>query len=79
LITRDVATNFWTTPVIADARGAGTLEMIGLSWSQGDTPGTPRWRDLEWHLLRMDLGAKTPAFRAWAAYMGTATDGHFRH
>jgi outer membrane protein assembly factor BamB len=77
LITHEIATNFWTTPVIVDARGAGTLEMIGLSWRQGDTPGVPSWRDVQWQLLRMELGAKTPAFRSWAAYMGTTTDGHY--
>jgi outer membrane protein assembly factor BamB len=77
LIRHEVTTNFWTTPVIVDARGSGTLEMIGLSWRQGDTPGTPTWRDVQWQLLRMDLGAKTPAFRSWAAYMGTTTDGHY--
>ena len=33
LIAHDVPTNIWTTPVIADPRGTGTLEMIGLAWS----------------------------------------------
>lgn len=33
LIAHDVPTNLWTTPVIADPRGTGTLEMIGLAWS----------------------------------------------
>lgn len=77
LITHEVATNYWSTPAIVDARGAGTLELIGLSWHQGDNTGAPGWRDVQWQLLRMDLGAKAPAFRSWAAYMGTGTDGHY--
>ncbi|MGH7500486.1 MAG: hypothetical protein ACREL7_01900 [Longimicrobiales bacterium] len=78
LITHDVATNFWSTPVIADARGAGTLELIGLSWLQKETFGPPGWRDLRWQLLRMDLGVEAPSFRGWAGYMGTNADGIYR-
>jgi hypothetical protein len=33
VIAHDVPTNLWTTPVIADPRGKGTLELIGLAWS----------------------------------------------
>ncbi|MGH7504431.1 MAG: hypothetical protein ACRELX_02220, partial [Longimicrobiales bacterium] len=77
LIAHDVPTNFWSTPVIADPRGTGTLELIGLSWRQDENPGQPDWRDLHWQLLRMDLGASTPTFRSWAGYMGTAADGKY--
>jgi hypothetical protein len=77
LTTHEVAANFWTTPLIVDARGAGTLEMIGLSWRQAAKPGTPAWQNVEWQLLRMNLSAKQPAVRSWAAYMGTASDGHY--
>lgn len=78
LIAQDVPTNVATTPVIADPRRSGTLELIGLSWSIGPGEGTPDWRDLRSQLFRVDLSARTPALRSWAAYMGTATDGQYR-
>ena len=78
LITHDVATTFGSTPVIADVRGTGTLELIGLSWSMLTNPSAPpSWRDLRSHLHRLDLNAKAPASRSWAAYMGTETDGQY--
>lgn len=78
LTTHNVPTTFGTTPVIADPRKTGTLELIGLSWNMLPNPGAPAgWRDLRSHLLRMDLSAKTPAFIGWGAYMGTATDGQY--
>lgn len=80
LITHDLATNFWSTPLVADPRGAGTLELIGVTWSQAsDTGGeAPTWRDLSWEMFRLDLDAGTPPFRSWAGYMGTTTDGVYR-
>lgn len=79
LITRDVPTTLGSTPVIADPRKTGTLELIGLSWTVETRPDAPSdWRDQRSHLLRLDLSAKTPAFSSWAAYMGTHTDGHYR-
>lgn len=77
LITQDTPTNFGSTPVIADPRGTGTLELIGLSWSILNPSDTTDWRDLRWQLLRLDLSAATPAFRSWAGYMGTAADGRY--
>ena len=78
LIVHDVAMTFGTTPVIADPRKTGTLELIGLAWKMKPNPmAPPGWRDLETYLLRMDLSAKTPAFISWGAYMGTATDGQY--
>lgn len=75
LITHDLATNFWSTPAVADPRGTGTLELIGVTWSQGpDTGEEPTWRDLSWQMFRMDLNAPTPDFLAWAGYMGTHGD-----
>jgi hypothetical protein len=41
LIAHDVPTNLWTTPVIADPRGTGKLEMIGLAWSLRTDPRQP--------------------------------------
>ncbi len=75
LLDHDLGTTFWSTPVIADPRHTGTLEMIGLSWSQAAGQGAASWRDLHWHLLRMNLNAKTPEFRGWAGYMGTQWNG----
>ena len=78
LIAHDVATNLWSTPVVADIRGTGTLELIALSWLQGIRgDGSMERPDLQWQLLRLDLSAKTPAFRGWAGYMGTETDGAY--
>jgi hypothetical protein len=94
LITYDLPTTFATTPVIADPRRTGSLEMIGLAWQiHGDstaaaesgsaTPVEPDsvttpWRHMRWQLLRLDLTAPPPDFRSWAGYMGTQTDGRFR-
>jgi hypothetical protein len=77
LIAHEVPTNFATTPHIADPRGVGRLELIGLSWTIASGTQAPNWRDFRSQLLRMDLSAPAPAFRSWAAYMGTATDGHY--
>ncbi|MEX2284183.1 MAG: hypothetical protein WEE89_16975 [Gemmatimonadota bacterium] len=77
LITYDLPTNYWTTPVIADARGKGSLELIGLSWLQ-DADTIPEWTGVQWHLLRLDLNAKPPETMTWSAYMGTHSDGHYR-
>src|SRR5690606_11394162 len=93
LITYDLPTIFATTPVIADPRRTGSLEMIGLAWQlQADSPraaqpraATPAppdsttlpWQSMRWQLLRIDLSASPPESRSWAAYMGTRTDGHF--
>ena len=78
LITRDVPTILGSTPVVADPRRTGTLELIALSWTVETHPDAPSdWRDQRSHLLRLDLAAKTPAFRTWAAYMGTDTDGRY--
>jgi outer membrane protein assembly factor BamB len=74
LITYDVPTNYWTTPVIADAARRGRLELIGLSWLQ-DTDTVPEWTGVQWQLSRLDLNAKTPEFMSWSAYMGTHSDG----
>jgi outer membrane protein assembly factor BamB len=78
LITHDVAANFWGTPIIAGARGKGTLELIGLAWRKGSNDTVPAWKDLQWQLFRLDLSAKTPGFRGWAGYMGTDADGRYR-
>jgi hypothetical protein len=77
LIAHDVPYNFTTTPVIADPRRHGTLELIGVAWEITPGEGTPDWRRLQTRLMRMDLGAPVPAFRAWAEYMGTNRDGTY--
>lgn len=77
LITHDVAGNLATTPVVADPRGSGTLELIALSWTIDTGSGPAGWRDLRSHLLRLDLSAADPGVRAWAAYMGTQADGYY--
>ncbi len=78
LITHDLSTIFWSTPVVADPRHTGTLEMIGLSWTQAPGEGQSTWRDLHWQMLRLNLNAPTPTFRSWAGYMGTDWDGIWR-
>lgn len=79
LISRDVPMNFGTTPVIADPRRTGALELIGLAWrmSEGE-PDAPVWKGLQWQLLRLDLSARTPGFISWGGYMGTDHDGWYR-
>lgn len=77
LATHELPDNFWSTPLVADPRGTGRLEMIGLAWRAG-TEGTAARPDLHWRLLRLDLSAPAPAFRSWAGYMGTTHDGHYR-
>ena len=76
LIAHDFNANFWSTPAIADIRGKGSLEMIGLTWLAGNQ-GTNGRPDLTWKLLRLDLSAKPPASRSWAGYMGTSNDGEY--
>jgi hypothetical protein len=75
LLAHDVATNLWSTPTIADVRSTGKLELIALSWLAGTRGGSMARPDLSWQLQRLDLSAKTPQFRSWASYMGTAWDG----
>jgi outer membrane protein assembly factor BamB len=78
LIAHDVPTNLWSTPAIADVRGTGTLELIAVSWLQGlRGDGSMERPDYQWQLLRLDLSAKTPAFRSWAGYMGTLADAQY--
>ena len=79
LITHDAPGYFTSTPHIADPRGTGTLELIGLSWTNAVENGAiADWWNLSSELLRMDLNADVPAVRAWAAYMGTTMDGQYR-
>jgi hypothetical protein len=77
LITHDVPDNLATTPVIADPRHTGKLELIGLSWNIDQTAEETDWRALRWQLLRLDLSATAPPLRGWAGYMGSAGDGHY--
>jgi hypothetical protein len=80
LIAHDLALNLWSTPVVADVRGKGTLELAGPAWRILEGPGSdtlPAWRNLRWTLLRLDLSAKAPAAPTWGAYMGTATDARY--
>jgi outer membrane protein assembly factor BamB len=78
LVIHDAPGYFTSTPHIADPRDNGTLELIGLSWTNASDDGRiANWRNLHSEMLRMDLSADVPAFRAWAAYMGTAMDGQY--
>ncbi|HEX6938085.1 MAG TPA: hypothetical protein VF158_01640 [Longimicrobiales bacterium] len=77
LLTHDIPANLGGTPAIADPRGVGRLELIGLSWHILESAGPPDWRHLRWSLLRLDLAAPPPPVRSWAAYMGTAADGRY--
>ncbi len=79
LATHDLPANLWSTPAVADPRGTGKLELIALSWIAGTQGGTMAHPDLTWQLHRLDLSSTTPAFRSWAGYMGTATDGQFHN
>jgi hypothetical protein len=78
LRTHDVETNYWTTPIVADVLGRGSLELIGLSWRVGENRETAAWRDLQWQLTRRHLTSQVPAQRSWAGYMGTSSDGQYR-
>ena len=75
LITHDLTDNFATTPVIADPRHTGKLELIGLSWNIDQAAENTDWRALRWQLLRLDLSAPALPFRSWAGYMGTMANG----
>jgi len=77
LLRHDLKQNIFGTPAIVDIRHTGTLELIGLSWLNGSGNGTPEKPDQTWQLFRLDLSSKTPDFRSWAGYMGTATDGGY--
>ena len=77
LVTHDVSGNMASTPLIADPRQTGTLELIALSWHIGPGAGAPDWRNMSWELTRLDLGAPTPPLMAWAGYMGTAANGRY--
>ena len=78
LITHDVSANLWSTPAVADVRGTGTLELVALAWLQGVRgDGSMERPDYRWHLMRLDLSAKTPPVRSWAGYMGTDADGQY--
>lgn len=83
VITYDVLTNIASTPVIADPRDTGALELISLSWAvdpdflaQGDTI-PPAWSDFRWQLFRLDLSASPPPQNSWAGYMGSAGNGRY--
>jgi hypothetical protein len=67
-----------TTPLLADPRRTGTLELIGVAWEITPGEGTPDWRRLRTRLLRLDLGVPTPPFLSWAEYMGSNRDGTYR-
>ncbi|HZD04356.1 MAG TPA: hypothetical protein VE173_05550, partial [Longimicrobiales bacterium] len=78
LVTHDLTSDFWSTPAVADPRSTGTLELIGVTWSQGPSTGEePTWRDLSWEMFRMDLSAPVPASLSWAGYMGTVNDAEY--
>ena len=78
LVTHDLGANYSGTPVVADPRGVGSLEMIGVSGEIAPHGmGEARAEDVRSHLLRLDLNAKPPAFFAWSSYMGTRNDGRY--
>ena len=78
LVTHDLGANYSGTPVVADPRGGGSLEMIGVSGEIAPHGmGEARAEDVRSHLLRLDLNAKPPAFFAWSSYMGTRNDGRY--
>ncbi|AHG92391.1 FG-GAP repeat protein (plasmid) [Gemmatirosa kalamazoonensis] len=76
LASHDVPDNLWSTPVVADPRRTGTLELIGVSWRMGPN-GIASLPDVQWQLLRLDLSAKTPSAITWGGYMGTTADGRY--
>ena len=81
LAIHDVPANFTATPHIADPRQSGSLELIGVAWHNLGEDGSGRlaeWKNLKSELLRLDMNARTPDFRTWAAYLGTGTDGLYR-
>lgn len=80
LVARDLPSNLWSTPVVADVRGRGTLELAGPTWRIATGAGsdtTAAWRNLRWELLRLDLSAAAPASPTWGAYMGTTNDAQY--
>ena len=78
LIVHDIPAYFSATPLIADPRRTGSLELIGVAWENAaEGEGVAHWRNLSCQLLRMNLNAATPERLSWAGYMGTAHDGQF--
>jgi outer membrane protein assembly factor BamB len=77
LIRHQLTDNLASTPVIADPRSTGRLELIAASWTILEGYEGPEWQRLQTHFTRFDLNAKTPAYRSWAAYMGTAQNGRY--
>jgi outer membrane protein assembly factor BamB len=78
LIAHDVPVNLTTTPVIADPRHTGKLELIGVAWLITPGEGTPDWHRLRTQLVRLDLNVPTPKYLTWSQYMGTGRDGRYR-
>lgn len=78
LVQHDVGASMSATPTLADPRGVGSLELIGVSWEiLPHGTGQADAGDVRSHLLRLDLGVEPPAFMAWASYMGTYNDGRY--
>jgi outer membrane protein assembly factor BamB len=78
LVTHDLGANFSGTPVIADPRRTGSLELIGVAWQVLPHEGEAAVAgDVMSRLLRLNLNAPTPEFMAWGSYMGTHNDGQY--
>jgi outer membrane protein assembly factor BamB len=78
LIARDLLTNLFGTPLVADVRRNGALELIAVSWIADTRGGPPNPPKMTWQLQRLDLSARAPSHRTWAGYMGTTSDGVYR-
>ncbi len=78
LVTHEIGASLSATPIIADPRGTGSLELIGVSWRvlpHGSEAATAA--DVRSELLRLNLDARPPRFVAWGGYMGTRADGRY--
>jgi len=78
-VQHDVGASMSATPTLADPRGAGSLELIGVSWEiLPHGTGQADAGDVKSHLLRLDLDVPPPGFVAWGSCMGTWNDGRYR-
>jgi hypothetical protein len=78
LIARDLDTNLFGTPLVADVRRKGSLELIALSWIADTSGASADAPKMTWQLQRLDLSSAAPPHRTWAGYMGTTSDGVYR-
>lgn len=75
LLRHDLPMHLASTPLIADPRGTGKLELISLGWHMTHQPDPITRQQTKWDLLRLALDAPVPEVMAWPGYMGRKGNG----